>query len=218
MTRRVVDLSLSCYHQMPVHPEDPRIGFINFANIPVHGCNMTQLFLSTHGGTHMDAPYHFIESGLHIDEVDLERCAGRAVAVNLSGLAEKRDLVVSDLSPHEEKIKPGMRLLLRTDWYRKFPDMEYYTGFFGVSVELAGWLADRDIALIGVETPAIHPKEYERVHKAFLSKNICIIEGMANLDSLKSDEVFFGAVPLKLKGLDGSPVRAFAIEGDINDG
>ena len=217
MGRRVVDLSLSCYHQMPVHPEDPRIGFINFTNIPVHGCNMTQLFLSTHGGTHMDAPYHFIESGLHIDEVDLGRCMGRAIAVNLSGLAEKRDLVVSDLSAYEEKIKPGMRLLLRTDWYRKFPNMEYYTGFFGVSVELAEWLADRNIALIGVETPAIHPKEYERVHKTFLSKNICIIEGMANLDSLKSDEVFFAALPLKLQGLDGSPVRPVAIEGDIND-
>ena len=212
MKRKVIDLSLPYYHEMPVHPEDPRIGFINFANIATHGCNMSQLILSSHGGTHMDAPYHFIESGLSIDKVDLGRCTGPAVVINLAGLAAKRDLVISDLEPYQEQIKAGTGLLLRTDWYKKFPDMEYYNDFFGVSTELAEWLADKDISLIGVETPAIHPKDYEPVHKAFLSKDIVIVECLANLDSLTLDEVFFTALPLKLQGLDASPVRAIAIE------
>lgn len=217
MTRTITDLSLPCTHEMPVHPEDPRIGFISFTNIAEHGCNMTQLLLSTHGGTHMDAPYHFIESGLRIDEVDLQKCLGQALVINFSGVAEKRDIEVSDLLPYSKRIVPGMRLLLRTDWYKKFPTASYYTKFFGVSFKSAKWLADRDIALIGVETPAIHPVEYESVHKAFLSKNICIVEGLANLDHLKSDEVFFSALPLRLEGLDGSPVRAIAIEENTNE-
>ena len=212
MKRKVVDLTLPLYHEMPVHPEDPRIGFVSFTNIAAHECNMTQLLLSTHGGTHMDAPYHFIETGLHIDEVDPGRCIGPAVVINLSGLAAKRDIVISDLEPYQDKIKAGAGLLLRTDWYKKFPDMKYYNDFFGVSTELAEWLADKDISLIGVETPAIHPKDYEPVHKAFLSKDIVVIECLANMDSLTSDEVFFAALPLKLQGLDGSPVRAVAIE------
>jgi arylformamidase len=210
---RIIDLSLPLDHEMNVHHEDPRIGFVNFARIATHGCNMTQLLLSTHGGTHMDAPRHFIDDGRSIDDVDLTKCIGRAIVFDGSGPAGERDLLVSDLRPFQEKIRPGTRLLLRTDWYKWFPDMRYYTGFFGVSVELAEWLADRDIALIGVETPAIHPKDYERVHKVFLSKNICIVEGLANLDKLKSSEVFFSALPLRLRGLDGSPIRAVAIEG-----
>jgi len=213
MATRVVDLSLPLSHEMPVHPEDPRIGFIKFAGIETHGCNMTQLVLSSHGGTHVDSPYHFIESGTSVDRVALEKCIGPALVMDFSGMAGKRDLVVSDLAPREEALTPGTRLLLRTDWYKRFPKPEYYTAFCGVSVELAQWLAERDIALIGVETPAIHPKEYEAVHKAFLSREIVIVEGLANLDALTSERVTFAALPLKLEGVDGSPVRAVAIEG-----
>ena len=72
------------------------------------------------------------------------------------------------------------------------------------------------IVLIGVETFAIHPKEYETVHKAFLSKEIVIVEGLANLDRLESQEILFVALPLRLEGLDGSPVRAIAIEESVD--
>ena len=212
MNRNVIDLSLPYYHEMPVHPDDPRIGFINFAKNSTHGCNMTQLVLSSHGGTHMDAPSHFIEDGRSIDQVDLNTCIGPALVINLENLAAQRDLIISDLEPYQHKIKAGTAILLRTDWYKMFPKTTFYTDFFGISVELAVWLANTGISLIGVETPAIHPKNYERVHKVFLSNNIAIIECLANLDSIHSDEIFFVALPLKLKGLDGSPVRAVAIE------
>ena len=216
MDSRIVDLSLPIFHEMPVHPEDPRIGFVSFSRISVHGWNETQLLLSTHGGSHMDAPYHFIESGIGIDQVDLHKCVGRAQVIDLRGLAAERDLVISDLRPHEDLIRPGARLLFRTDWYKTFPDQRYYTDFNGISPELARWLADKGIVLIGVETFAVHPKEYETVHKAFLSKEIVIVEGLANLDRLESQEILFIALPLRLERLDGSPVRAIAIEESVD--
>lgn len=69
--------------------------------------------------------------------------------------------------------------------------------------------------MIPVETPAIHPHEYETVHKAFLSKGFIIVEGLANLDSVESRDTFFVALPLKLKGLGASLVRAVAMQGDF---
>lgn len=209
---KIIDLSITLWHEMPVHPEDPRIGFINFADIKKHGCHMTQLFLSTHGGTHMDAPMHFIDGGLSIDRIDLENCIGNAVVVKLQDMEEKRDLEIEDFKKYEESILPGTIILVRTDWYKVFPDSKYYTDFKGISSELAKWLVKKQISLIGVETPAIHPSEHKLIHDTFLKNNIIIVEGLANIDLIKLDEVFFIALPLKLKGLDGSPIRAIAIE------
>ena len=213
---RIVDLSLPLFAEMPVHPEDARVGFISFTRIAIHGCNMHQLLLGTHSGTHLDAPYHFFEEGKTVDQLSLEKCVGPALVLDFSGMAAERDLTVADLEPYEERIQPGCRLLLRTDWYKAFPDPKWPTDFRGVSAELAEWLAAKDIALIGVETSAIHPSDYEPVHKAFLSKEVVIVEGLANLDALEEDEVFFIALPLKLRGLDGTPVRAIAIEGEVS--
>jgi len=209
---KIVDLSLPLTHEMPVNPEDPRIGFINFANVKKHGYHMTQLILSTHGGTHMDAPMHFIDGGLSIDKVDLKKCIGNAIVIDLHGLAEVRDLVIDDFGKYKDFIVPGVIILIRTDWYKFFPDYGYYTDFKGISSDLATWFAEKQISLIGVETPAVHPIQYKLIHEIFLERNIVIVEGLAYLDSIKSSEVFFAALPLRLNGLDGSPVRAIAIE------
>lgn len=209
--KAIIDLSLGIYHEMPVHNDDPRIGFINFTNISSSGCNMTQLLLSTHGGTHMDAPSHFIESGIGIDRIDLNKCIGNSIVIDISGLANKREINISDLKQYEYAIKTGSRILLRTDWYKKFPSKKYYNEFYGVSIELAKWLVEKKIYLIGVETPAIHSVEYEIVHKTFFKGGVVIVESLANLDLIKSDNVYFCALPLKLKDLDGSPIRAIAV-------
>ena len=82
-----------------------------------------------------------------------------------------------------------------------------------ISPELARWFAKKKIVLLGLETPGVHPVEWEKVHKILLKAEIVIVEGLAYLNKLKKDKVFFVTAPLKLKGRDGSPVRAFAIEG-----
>ena len=74
------------------------------------------------------------------------------------------------------------------------------------------WLARKKIAMIGLETPGVHPVEWEKVHKILLGAEIVVVEGLAYLDKLKNNSVFFIAAPLKIKGRDGSPIRAMAIE------
>jgi kynurenine formamidase len=81
---------------------------------------------------------------------------------------------------------------------------------------LAEWLAERKIAMLGVEPPSVadvnNKEELTMVHQALLGAEIVIVEGLANLDALERDVVTFIALPLKLEGGDGSPVRAIAIE------
>jgi kynurenine formamidase len=108
--------------------------------------------------------------------------------------------------------------LLKTGWSAYADTPDYRDRLPRISLPLAEWLAGRQIALLGVEPPSVadinDKKELTAVHQALLRAGIIIVEGLANLDALRSDQVTFIALPLKLAGGDGSPVRAIAIEED----
>jgi len=176
------------------------------------------LHLYSHAGTHLDAPHHFIDGAQTMERLELEKCAGRARVVDLTVL-EPRDLItVEHLAPYADRIESGTRLLLRTGWSAHADLPDYRTHFPRVSLSLARWLARRGIVLLGVESPAVAaltpPEELISVHRTLLGAEIVIVEGLANLDALKQEEVTFIALPLRLEGGDGSPVRAIAIEED----
>jgi kynurenine formamidase len=130
---------------------------------------------------------------------------------------QPRELLGIDrLAPRAEQIQPGDRLLLRTDWHRQAGTDAYRNELPRVSVELARWLVDKRIALIGVEPPSVadvnNATELIDVHRTLLGGNVTIVEGLAHLDEVRSDMVEFIALPLKVTDGDGSPVRAIAIE------
>ena len=209
---KIIDLSLPIYHGAPTMPLDPKCALIVHHTIDSMKYNITQLILSTHHGTHLDAPYHFFDDGRTVDKLDLTKCVGPAHVLDFSHLAPKYSLKIKDLKTHESKITRGARLLLRTDWWKKFPAKEYFFEGPMISPELAGWLVKRKIVMLGLETPGLHPVEWEKVHKIFLKAEVVVVEGLAHLNKIKADSIFFIAAPLKLKGRDGSPVRAIAIK------
>ena len=181
----------------------------------VEGYNTTDLLLYSHSGTHLDAPKHFMPDGKSLDTMPLEKCAGEAIVIDLSHKAPRSFITIEDLAHVAEQIKPQSRLLLRTDWDLKADDPEYRTHFPRLSLELAEWLAERGIWLIGLEHPSVaslqDKEELTAVHQALLKEEIVIVESLANLRDLPS-KVTFVALPLKVKDGDGSPVRAIAIE------
>lgn len=212
MAQRFVDLSLSIYHQAPTFTPDPKCGVLIHHTIATMGYNITQLVMSTHQGTHLDAPFHFFDNGQTVDKIPLKKCIGNALVVDLSHKRAKEEIRVNDLKPYAKKIAKGSKVLIRTDWDKVFPKQRYFSDQPMITKELARWLAKREIDLLGLETPGVHPTEYEAVHKALLSKDIVVVEALSNLRKLKKKEVFFVALPLKIQGRDGSPVRAIAIE------
>jgi kynurenine formamidase len=182
------------------------------------GWNTTTLHLYSHAGTHLDAPYHFLDQGAKLDAVLLEQCMGPALVIDLTSLKPRELITVEHLAPYADKIGPGTRLLLKTGWSTHVDTPKYRSHLPRVSLALAEWLAERKVALLGVEPPSVadvnNKEELTAVHQALLKAGVVIVEGLANLTSLRQNEVTFIALPLKLEGGDGSPVRAIAIEED----
>ncbi|MCK4590881.1 MAG: cyclase family protein [Candidatus Latescibacteria bacterium] len=212
MAKRIVDLSLEIYHQAPTFSPDPKCGILVHHTIKSMGYNITQIIMSTHQGTHLDAPFHFFDNGRTVDKLDLGKCVGNALVIDLSRKKAKDEIGVEDLKPYESRIPKGAKVLLRTDWDKVYPQEEYFSDQPVITVELSRWLAEKEIDLLGLETPTVHPQDYALIHKTLLEQEIIIVEALAHLRELTAEEVFFAAAPLKIKGRDGSPVRAFAIE------
>jgi kynurenine formamidase len=123
---------------------------------------------------------------------------------------------VADLTKAIGEVYPGDRLLFRTDWHKRFGSPEYRDELPRVSLELAEWLVERRVAMIGVEPPSVadvnNMRELTEVHQTLFHGGVLIVEGLANLDKITNHEVEFIALPLNIVGGDGCPVRAIAIE------
>jgi len=181
MNGAIIDLTLTLYHGMrgvEIHPH---------TRIATDGYNTTNLKLYSHAGTHMDAPLHFVDGGATIDQWELQKCIGPALVVNLSHKEPNSLITVADLAPYAEQIDPGSRILLRTDWdaYAELPD--YRTHFPRISRELAHWLVERGVWLVGVQTPSVASlsdrEELRDVHQILLRGSIVIVEVQATLSS-----------------------------------
>lgn len=179
------------------------------------GWNARTLHLYSHAGTHMDAQTHFAAGPGTIDVTPLERCMGPAWVVNLEGIADKTSITVEHLGEISSKFQPGDSLLLRTGWSRHIDNAIHYRDCFPrISEELARWCVAKQVNVLGVEPPSVADvndiEELTLIHEILLGAAITIVEGLTNLDQIRSEKVFFVAAPLKIEGGDGCPCRAFA--------
>jgi kynurenine formamidase len=207
MNTHLIDLTLTAYHGMrgvEIHPH---------THLDQEGYNTTQLKLYSHAGTHADAPRHFLRDGLTLEQVDIHQCVGPALVINVAHKEPNSLITVADLGSRAAEIQPGARVLLYTGWDQHAELPDYRTHFPRISRELAHWLVERGVWLVGVETPsvaALHDRqELTEVHQILLAGQVVIVECLCNLHRLPST-VFFIALPLKIQGGDGSPVRAVA--------
>lgn len=197
---------------MPVYPGDPAVEFAAHCSLDPDEYRVTALRLGTHAGTHLDAPAHYLEAGATVDRLRLEALVGRARVVDVSRCGRGEVIPAEAL---DAAARPGARLLLRTDWDREFGQPHYYEEFPGLAVEAAALLVERGVALLGLETPSLNAHNDAEVHRLLLKAGVVIVEGLVNLRELRSGEVWLAVLPLPLAGLDGSPCRAVAWEGDL---
>lgn len=181
------------------------------------GWNAATWHLYSHSGTHMDAQLHFEAGPETIDTKPLEACLGPAWVVPVAPVAPRMTIDVSHLGPVASRLVPGDSLLLKTGWSRHAGDPAIYRDALPrISEDLAQWCVDRRVRMLGVEPPSVadvnNREEVTRIHRLLLGGGVTIVEGLAQLDRLTHERVFFCALPLKLAGGDGSPVRAFAFD------
>jgi kynurenine formamidase len=183
-----------------------------------------------HGGTHLDAPVHFAEGRLRADEIPLSGLIGPAAVVDVSARAHRDYLVtVDDLTSWEAEhgqLPDGGILLIRTGWGDRWDDRTAYLGtdltgpeavaelhFPGIGAEAAEWLvADRGIVAVGIDTPSIDYGQSAdfRAHVILYAENVSGFENVANLDLLPPTGSFVVALPMKIEGGSGGPLRIVA--------
>ncbi|RMF99806.1 MAG: cyclase family protein [Planctomycetota bacterium] len=156
-----------------------------------------------------------MDGAASIESIPPETCIGKAVLVDLTPIAPKERIGPERLAAVADRIEPGSRVILRTDWYRRAGSPEYRDALPRVSRELADWFADRKIALLGVEPPSVadvhNIEEVTAVHQVLLGAGIVIVEGLAHLDEIPGDTFELIVLPLRIPDGDGSPVRALAV-------
>ena len=186
-----------------------------------------------HGGTHLDSPVHFAKGHYTVDELPLERLMGPAIVIDVTAQCAKNpDYLVSvaDFENWEKrngKIAPGMIVLLRTGFGKFYPDRQKYLGteergaaavaklhFPGLDPATARWLTqNRSIKAIGLDTASIDYGQSTlfESHRILFEKNIPAFENVANLDQLPAKGFSVMALPMKIKGGSGGPLRIIAM-------
>lgn len=186
-----------------------------------------------HGGTHLDSPVHFAQGHYTVDQIPLEQLIGNAVVVDVTAqCAANPDYLISvaDIEAWERgngRIRNGTIVLLRTGFGKFYPDRKKYLGtdergadavpklhFPGLDPDAARWLTtQRSIKAIGLDTASIDRGQSTlfESHRILFEKNIPAFENVANLDQLPVKGFSVIALPMKIKGGSGGPLRIVAL-------
>jgi kynurenine formamidase len=184
-----------------------------------------------HGGTHLDAPIHFSEGKWTTDQIPLERLIGPAVVIDVQTQADSSAdyrvdyAAISRWEQNHGAIARGAIVLFRTGWARRWPDRAAYLGtartgreaathlhFPGIDSAAAQWLVDRKVKAVGIDSPSIDYGQSTSfpTHQLLFAANIPAFENVANLHQLPPRGSFVIALPMKIKGGSGGPLRIVA--------
>ena len=205
MTRRATirDISQTLRPELPVWPGDTAFAFERSWKMedgsPV---NVGRMTMSTHSGTHGDAPLHYAADGVDIASVSLDPYIGECLVVDAREV-KGRQIDVGDL-PHLESAD---RVLFRT--FDSFPHDAWDEGFTAIAADAIEWLALQGVRLIGTDAPSVDPQDSKTMdaHKAVLKHDMRILEGLV-LDGVEEGRYELIALPLKIAGGDAGLCRA----------
>jgi arylformamidase len=207
---RIYDITLTLSDEIPTWPGDPKFSMERFDKIEAgDNTNTTRFEMSAHTGTHVDAPYHFINHGKGVDQLSLKILTGRVYVLHLPNIdvVTAADLEKADIPPRTR------RLLIRTrnsEYWAKGVK-EFRTDFVGLTADAADYLVKRGVKLVGVDYLSVAPYKQSRpTHEILLRANLIIVEGL-NLAEVAQGRYMLYCLPLKLKGADGAPARAILI-------
>jgi kynurenine formamidase len=217
----VIDLSQELATGMQVFPLHSPTHVLPWARLENCGFKTEAIFCNSHAGTHVDAPSHFLVDGSPVDQLPLENFFGPAVVYDLSDKPLKSYIGAEEIARCEEQtaLLEGDIVLFRTGIDRHFGKPEFISAYSALSEDGARYLAQRKVKAVGTDAPGIdHPDQFAcPAHHVLLPLGIVIYENLANLEALvqaaRGKRFTFHALPLKIRGATGSPVRAVAVIG-----
>jgi len=214
-----IDLTLTISQNLPAFPGSPKPNFIPWSKIKTDGYNLELLFLSTHTGTHLDAPFHFVKNGIKIHQISPSRLISDAILIRLqrgpNQSITKKDIIIFEKK--WGKIKENSTVIFSTGWQKNLQKKYYFINNPGLSISAAKYLISKKINLVGIDSPSIDLGNNSKfsVHHVLAKNNVLILENLNNLKKISGIYFKLIVLPLKLKDATGSPVRAVAIQ-EIN--
>ena len=204
MTLRWIDVTMPLEDGMPAWPGDVPFSLDATERIARGGgCNLSSVTLSVHAGTHIDAPWHFIDGAPGVDELDPALFFGPARVLEIMG---KTAISAEDLGT--ESLPP--RLLLKTMDTFSHAREPFREDFVALRPCAAQRLVDEGVALVGIDYLSIglFGQEGDETHRTLLEAGIIVVEGLM-LGSVPPGDCGFVALPLRIAGAEAAPCRAF---------
>jgi len=211
-----IDLSHLIESETIVYPGDPQFEIHPLHDHAQDGFHMDAITSAMHVGTHLDSPFHFIENGKTVDEIELSKVLGNASCIKVTPISGV--LKTDDIQSTYQCLKhPHAILLISTGHSRLFNSSAYFSECPAFEPSFFAFVKQANLKCIGLDLPTIqyYHESPMQAHLDVLGNEIIVIEGLNHLEQL-SEEVFFSGLSLKIKGLDGSLIRAVAQDIDTN--
>ena len=203
----IYDVTVPITNTMPVWPGDPSVQLHAKSHLSrdgTHTVRVTAIEMGSHTGTHIDAPFHMIESGKRLNEFPLDTLTGKATVFDVPGVRSLARAALERLN----WTGPPERVLFKTENSRHWQDGKFYEEFVYLEHDGAEFLVERGVRLVGIDYLSIdkYKSESHPSHFVLLKKDIVILEGL-NLSAVPAGEYTLVALPLNLQDADGAPTR-----------
>lgn len=195
---KIYDISQEVYNcrVFPGDPQPKKDVILRIENGDI--CNLSNISMCVHNGTHVDAPYHFIDDGKKIDEISLDKFIGKCYVADFDGEVTKEDAEKIVSKAKEADAEAVNKILIK--------------GETTVTLEAAEVFAKSGVKLVGNESQTVGPEDGPKaVHDLLLGQEVVLLEGI-RLSNVPEGVYILNAAPLNLGGSDGAPCRAVLLE------
>ncbi len=206
---KVIDISWPISTATTGYKDAKIVAFEEVKNFSKDGMRETNIRLSSHTGTHIDAPAHFLKDGKTIDQLHLDRFIGTCKVLDITNVAE--DITRNRLAEHESEIDQHDIILLKTTNSAKSPTEKFSPHFIYLESSGADYLKEKNIKAVGIDYLGIERSQPGHpTHEILMHADIGIIEGL-RLGHVDAGKYFLVCLPLYTIGLEAAPVRAVLI-------
>lgn len=212
---KIIDISVPITNTLPVWPGDPSVDLAKVSSITKgDSANVTRITMSVHTGTHIDAPKHFIDSDITVDQIPLKKLIGEVLVIEI----DSQFNVISDavLKTHPEiyQLNQTKKVLFHTRnsrLWKQYPD-SFEQKYVGIDTSGARYLQQFNLELIGIDYLSIAPfDDTDLPHQILLSGGSILLEGL-DLSDVPGGFYKLYCLPLNILGCEGSPARVILIE------
>ncbi|ACB84540.1 cyclase family protein [Natranaerobius thermophilus] len=210
-----IDVTMTAYHGLKGFPTPWILDYQMEATATheTHNRSVTKLSTSTHTGTHIDVPAHFLRNGATLDKFSIEDFLGTGYLLDFSYKNSLDGIDIQDIKETGYQIGAGDIVIFRTDWSDHFPSKKYFSQAPFITQAAADFLCERNVKAIGVDTASVEdprelsPQKASAIHQKLLGSGMYIIEGLTELKQIPEGQIEIICFPLKLKSADGAPAR-----------